>query len=410
MKSFVASKCRQISAWFITGSLPPHHSGAGRNDLLLASHCKKHGLDITLVAPKYAGDEETQKSGVKILRMPRAEKFLSRFFCSIKIIFLLKSNHNPDIIRMRGFGFSYAILSFILGRFYPNIRIVVQPAMFGGDDPLSIAKKRFGFFEKKQLLKADAILAMNTLMHEAFLNYKYPENRIFDVDNPVDTEKYFPVSDDKKGRLRKKLGLPEDAVIIVSLGKLCPRKNQFFITKGFKEILSNTTEKNIILVHIGPTSRDLLSLGRNDSVSETKKEEARIKVFVRDNNLAKHVLLVGNQPQPSSYLQASDIFVHASIEEGEANVINEALACGLPCVIPEIKIYSRQVPDGCTYRFFPGDYQDLCKQMLKLISNKEMRTLMGHSGRRHILSTRSATIAAKKYSLSLKRIESMAKR
>ena len=54
-----------IRTWFITGSLPPRYSGAGRNDLLLAPHCVKYGLDITFVAPKYPGDSETQKNGIK---------------------------------------------------------------------------------------------------------------------------------------------------------------------------------------------------------------------------------------------------------------------------------------------------------------------------------------------------------
>ena len=400
----------RMKVWFVTGSLPPHYSGAGRNDLLLAPHCAKYGLDVTFVAPKYPGDNETQKDGIKILRIPRAEKFYSRILCGPRIVSLLRSNPHPEIIRIRGFAFSYAFLSSILRRLFPNIRIVVQPAMFGGDDPLSIEKKRLGFFVKKQLLKADAIFAMNELMRETFMAFKYPENRIFDVNNLVDIKKFHPVSKEDKVQLRQDLGLPENAVIILTMGKLSRRKNQFFITKAFKELLSNKTVRNVYLVHVGPSSRDLLALGRTDSINETLEEEARIKMLLSDISFASHVLLVGNQIEPSPYLQASDFLVHASIEEGESNVINEALACGLPCLIPEIKLYGSQVPAACGCRFLPGDYLDLSNRMLELISNSELRDSLGNSGRKHILATRSPSSAAIEYVSHLRRIASLPKK
>ena len=82
------------------------------------------------------------------------------------------------------------------------------------------------------------------------------------------------------------------------------RKNQSFITKAFKELFSNTKAKNIYLVHIGPTSKDLIALGRMDSVNKAIDEESRIKFFLGDENFAKHVMLIGYQPQPSPYLRA----------------------------------------------------------------------------------------------------------
>jgi len=377
---------------------------------LLAPHCVKYGLNITFVAPKYPGDVETQKDGIKILRMPRAEKFYFRILCGLRIISLLRSNPNPDIIRMRGFAFSYAFLSLMLKKLFPKIKIVVQPAMFGGDDPLSIEKKRFGFFVQRQLLKADAILAMNDLMCEAFMSSEYPKDRIFEVNNPVDTEQFHPVSEKEKMKLRQQLGLPENAIIILTLGILCRRKNQSFVTKAFKELFSDTVERNIYLVHVGPTSRDLLALGRTDFINETIEEEARIKMLLSDIAFAKHVLLVGNQREPSQYLQASDFLVHASTEEGESNVINEALGCGLPCVIPDIPLYSNQVPATCGCRFLPGDYLDLSNRMLELILTPELRNSLGQCGRKHILSTRSPSSVAIEYVSHLRQIALLPKK
>jgi glycosyltransferase involved in cell wall biosynthesis len=408
-EDFLITDSTPISVWFITGNLPPSYSGAGRNDLLLAPHCVKNGLNITFVAPKYPGDKETQKNGVKILRMPRAEKLYSRFLCAAQIVCLLRNNPHPDIIRIRGFSFSYALLSLMLRKFFPKIKIVVQPAMFGGDDPLSIEKKRLGFFEQRQLLNADAILAMNDLIREVFMKYEYPEERIFEVNNPVDVKQFYPVSEKEKMKLRQQLGLPNNALIILTLGVLCRRKNQSLITRAFKKIFSDTAERNIYLVHVGPTSKDLLALGRKDFIKEAADEEVRIKLLLSDIAFAKHVLLVGNQREPSSYLQASDVLIHASTQEGEANVINEALACGLPCVIPDISLYSRQIPATCGCRFLHGDYLDLSSRLLDLVSNPELRRSLGQCGRKHILSTRSPNSVAIEYVSHLRKIASLPK-
>ncbi len=395
---------QRISVWFITGPLPPRFSGAGKNDLLLAPHCIKHGLDITLVAPRYPGDAASETIGnVKVLRIPRKERSF-RILAPLSLIKHLYFNPPPDLIRMRGFSFSLALTVFLLKIFFPRIKIVVQPAMFGGDDPVSIRKKRGGFFVKRQLMNVDAIFSMNQLFRESFLRCGFPENRIYMVHNPVDIENFYPVAKEVRIRLRRQLGLPEEGFIMTTLGIFHSRKNQSLITQAFIKFLSDGIGENTYLVHVGPTAKDLPVLGRPDAVEKAAKEEARLNAVMRKSRYSQNVLTMGHRENPAPYLQASDLFVHASTKEGEANVINEALACGLPCLVPDTPPYRTQAPSSCAYRFSPGDAKALSNGMKLLISDKALRVSMAKSAIDHILITRTPDKAAAYYAELLNRI------
>ena len=105
---------------------------------------------------------------------------------------------------------------------------------------------------------------------------------------------------------------------------------------------------------MGPTASDLDKVGRLDASHDTQIEENAINALLYSSGNRNSVLLVGYQKNPELYLQASDVFVHASCYEGEANVVNEALACGLPCILPDLPLYKDQAPPTCSVRYAPA--------------------------------------------------------
>jgi glycosyltransferase involved in cell wall biosynthesis len=98
------------------------------------------------------------------------------------------------------------------------------------------------------------------------------------------------------------------------------------------------------------------------------------------------------------------MFVHASNKEGEANVVNEAMACGIPCLVPNTGPYDTQVPISCAYRFLSGNVKDLSNGMKTLISDEALRISVGRSAANHITLTRSPDKAAAYYADLLRRI------
>ena len=227
----------RIKVWFITGGLPPHFSGAGKNDLLLAPLCSANGLGITLVTSRQAGDPYREIiNGVPILRMPMGDHSISsRLLGPLHFMRRLSHNARPSIIRFRGFSFRISLMISMLKLVYPDIKIIVQPAMFGGDDAFSIQKKPFGSLLIRQILRADAIFSMNTLIKDSFLKVGYPANRIYSVNNPIDIDKFHPLPMNEKLALRQQLGLPQDAFIFITSGIISTRKNQSLDHQGFSK-------------------------------------------------------------------------------------------------------------------------------------------------------------------------------
>jgi glycosyltransferase involved in cell wall biosynthesis len=176
------------------------------------------------------------------------------------------------------------------------------------------------------------------------------------------------------------------------------------MSEAFLKCLSDNKRKDIYLVHVGPTAKDLPALGRTDVVQRAAKEEAIMNAVMMRSKLSKQVLVLGHRENPAPYLQASDFFMHASTEEGEANVVNEALACGLPCLLPDVAPYRKKVPCSCSLRFLSGDVNDLSNRMRALISDKDLRISMANTARQYIVSTRSPDNIAIYYSKLLERI------
>ena len=141
------------------------------------------------------------------------------------------------------------------------------------------------------------------------------------VRNGVDGDLYRPVNVAEKTQLKQRLNLPLDAKIIVSAGTLIPRKQPEMLIKGF---LKSQLSKDSILLLLGD--------GRLRQECQNLAEgSSNIRILGEINNVV-------------DYLQVADCFVSASLSEGLPNAAMEALACGVPVCLSDIKPH-REISD-----------------------------------------------------------------
>ena len=129
------------------------------------------------------------------------------------------------------------------------------------------------------------------------------------IPNAVNLDLFTFNSD--KNALRDKLGLPQDKIIIISVGEFSDRKGQNRII----EAIASLDDPRIALVLIGKSLSSSYVLKQHPSI-----------VFcgaVAHNNLPY-------------YLHASDVFVLPTLKEGCCNAIIEAIACGLPIISSDL--------------------------------------------------------------------------
>lgn len=168
---------------------------------------------------------------------------------------------------------------------------------------------------------SDAIIRVNK--KDIPLLKKYNKN-VFNIPNGFSTEKFYPLD---KAFCRRKLNLPQERKILVSLGFLTEQKGHMYAIEAIGKVVEKRTD---ILYLIGGSGelKDAL--------------QARINEL----GLQKYVRLLGFVPESDvcALINACDLFVLSSLSEGNPTVMFEALGCGKPVIatsvggVPEIII------------------------------------------------------------------------
>lgn len=172
----------------------------------------------------------------------------------------------------------------------------------------------------RALLRATQVFSVSGSLRQNALSIGVPEDKVQVVGNGVDASKFQPVP---QQQARRELGLPDQGLILVSVGGLCERK-------GFHRVID-------CLPALKQSFPDLRYLVVGGASAEGDWTE-RLKQQVADLGLQETVVFLGSMPpdrlkQP---LSAADVFVLSTRNEGWANVFLEAMACGLPVVTTNV--------------------------------------------------------------------------
>jgi glycosyltransferase involved in cell wall biosynthesis len=170
------------------------------------------------------------------------------------------------------------------------------------------------------LRRAQRIFAVSASLRTLAVNLGIPEGKVRVVGNGVDTVRFRPVP---RAEARSRLGLPIDAPVLVTVGGLTERK-------GFHRVIELLPQ---LRQHL-PGLRYLVVGGP----SAEGDWGPRLQEQVRELGLQEAVHFLGPvAPNELRWvLGAADVFVLATRNEGWANVILEAMACGLPVVTTDV--------------------------------------------------------------------------
>ena len=173
---------------------------------------------------------------------------------------------------------------------------------------------------KRALLDADRVFAVSDSLRQLALGLGVPPERVRVVGNGVDPARFRPAD---RTTARASLGLPADALVLVSVGGLCERKGFHRVIEAMPALRAQGTDAHLVVVG-GP--------------SPEGDWTDRLQAQVRDLRLADRVHFTGPVPPDDLHrvLSAADVFVLATRNEGWANVFLEAMACGLPVVTTDV--------------------------------------------------------------------------
>ena len=144
--------------------------------------------------------------------------------------------------------------------------------------------------------------------------------RVEIIPTPVDLSVFRPPDAGERRRARTDCGLADDEYIVLYAGLLRERKRVERLVEAVGAL--RATDARIRLLVVGG------SLGGEEDVAEALYRQ------VADGGLGDVVEFVGPVDDVRPYLWAADVFVLPSDREGLPNSLQEAMACGVPCVAP----------------------------------------------------------------------------
>jgi len=137
----------------------------------------------------------------------------------------------------------------------------------------------------------------------------------------VDTEHFRPADDEVRARLRRRVGLPADAFLIVLASRISHEKDPETVLNAVA--LARTRGLNAVLLNLGGGYEDFLALARSLGISE--KEEWVL------GRAAAHPMR-----ELADYFRCADLLVQGSLAEGLGLSPLEALACDTPVVATDV--------------------------------------------------------------------------
>lgn len=166
--------------------------------------------------------------------------------------------------------------------------------------------------------------------------------------------------------LRRDLGLPDDALIVASAGRLSPEKNYATMIEAARKVADANDRVRFVIFGEGFLRPEL----------EQKIVSAR---------LSGRFLLPGFRKDLQSIMHEIDIFMLPSLTEGLPNVILETFAARKPVVATRVGGTPEVVQHGVSgFLTSPDDISGMVQYLLELASDSNLRKSMGENGYKHI--------------------------
>lgn len=223
----------------------------------------------------------------------------------------------------------------------------------------------------------DAYVAVTpTLARLAIEKHECGSTQLHVVPNGIDTTRFSPSADARR-RLRTELGIPEDAWVLGTVGRLAPEKNQGLLIDAVAPILD--PRRHLVIVGDGPDREALVERAR-----ATLRPEL--------------IHFTGARDDVEALLACFDAFALTSESEGLPLVVLEAMAVGLPVVATAVGGVPDVIEPGRTGFLVPAsDRIALMKELLLLSTRPQVARDVAATGRSMVLERHSSEHMARSY-------------
>lgn len=217
--------------------------------------------------------------------------------------------------------------------------------------------------DRRFLHYVDHVVAVSAGQQEKILYCGVAREKVSVIHNAINLAETYSLSTTS---LRQQLGLPDDALIVASAGRLSPEKNYSTMIEAARRVVEQNATVYFVIFGEG-----FLRPVLEDQIAST--------------GLSKRFLLPGFRTDLQSIMHDIDIFMLPSLTEGLPNVALEAFAARKPIVATRVGGTPEVVQDGVSgFLTEPDEPEVMARHVLTLIDDPSLRHRMGNAGYEYI--------------------------
>jgi glycosyltransferase involved in cell wall biosynthesis len=355
---------------FVIGTLEV--GGTERHIATLAPALVKLGWPVSVYSLAGGGvlQEAMEGEGVNVLVPPfrlsaPRSSVLARLMQSVRIgghLFSLMRSRRPAIVHC----------------FLPAAYLVGAPAALSARIPIRIMSRRsLNVYQRSYPLVADverrlhrrmtAILGNSrSVVRELNELERVPARRLGLIYNGIDVSRF--TGSETRAATRTALGIGLQALTLVMVGNL-------IAYKGHGDLLAALGQAAPQL----PPDWRLLIVGRDEGIASALQAQSVAL------GIDRNVLFLDTRNDVPDILNACDIGVLCSHQEGFSNAVLEGMAASLPMIVTNVGGNAEAVLDGeCGIVVPPSDPPRLAEAIVRLAKSPELRTAFGGAARRRV--------------------------
>jgi sugar transferase (PEP-CTERM/EpsH1 system associated) len=294
---------------------------------------------------------DLMRTDVKLHHVPRRESGNDPVWIARLVAFLTRER--PDILHTHNWP---TLFEGVLAG-----RLAGVPLIVHGEHGTIETRPRNLWIQRQVWSRVDGVLSVSSRLRDRLAQtVGVPAERITTIRNGVDTDRFRP-SD--RGSARALLGLPANAFVAGTVGRLHPVKDQHSLISAIGLVRKAGIPITGLLVGDGSLRDEL--------------EQHAAREHVRDD-----IVFLGARADVETVLASLDVFTLSSVSEGLSNVILEAMAAGRAVVATDVGGTDELVVDGSTGILVPpSNPTRLAEALRRLATDSSCRDRMGAAAR-----------------------------
>jgi glycosyltransferase involved in cell wall biosynthesis len=205
----------------------------------------------------------------------------------------------------------------------------------------------------------DAAIAVSGSTRDFLVRERHvPRERVRLIWNGAPLEEFAPVSRERALAARKTLGLPDDALVFGTIGRLSAQKGHTFLLDA---------ARNVLATH---ASARLLVVGDGDLMAPLREQAHAF-------GIADRTVFAGHRSDVPDLLGVLDVFCISSLYEGTPLALFEAMAAGKAIVSTAVDGCREVLTDGETGLLVPpADKAALAMALSRLLGDAKLRVAL----------------------------------